>query len=134
MTMGVLTVLSTAAAPKVSISGSFILGRPKFDCKHGVWFCDVQFKGNGDRVIDVPTKDKLVKANFIHHGDGTIIVEFENALAEKGDFFSERGEEVILPSEFAQKFGCREMVILPGNYPIVPNGKYGYVIVSVRTK
>lgn len=132
MVILITSITQMYSAPKVSGEISFTLARPKFDCKKGFWFCNVKGGVKMDGVID-DLVDRLMLGMVTDNGDGTVKIEFQNQLAENGNFYAERGEEVELPKEISKAMGYNTITLIPGNYTVQSNGKYGFVIVRIKT-
>lgn len=132
MSVMVLNVLEASAVPKGSIGITFDLARPKKDCKSGLWICRIKTTATLDGVVD-EIIDRLVSGMITNNTDGTVKIEFQSPLMEKGNFFAERGEEVLLPAEISKALGYNSVTLIPGNYPVQSDGKYGYVIIPIKT-
>jgi hypothetical protein len=110
---------------------AFDIGRPKFDCKKGIWFCRTTI------IINQRFTDMSMAQVQLLEEESKVRLIFKNPLAEEvlsnGYFFAEKGEEVTLPQEVSRKLGVSSITLLPGKYKIDPStGKYGSVTVSVR--
>ncbi|HNF71090.1 MAG TPA: hypothetical protein PLP34_01685 [Chitinophagaceae bacterium] len=117
------------AGPKITITATFEVGRPKFDCQKGIWFCHVTIKGG-------PSAIRSVDANLTDNGDGTVSVELLGKLPETGtSFFGTDDEALVFPSEIARMFGYNSLEFIPGTYRIEASskGNFGTLRIRIRT-
>ena len=127
----VLGVLQAQAAPKVSLTLTFDLARPKLECISGPWICHLTIKGN------IEPGGRMVTGEFTNNQDGTMTIVFKSALPERASqFYAERDEVFDFPYEIAQQFGYQSIQLVPGTYSInrTDGSNYGSVTVNIKTK
>lgn len=126
----VLGIMQAQAAPKVSLTLTFELARPKLECKSGPWVCHLTAKGN------IEPGGRMVSGEFTNNLDGTMTIVFKSALPERANqFYAERDEIFDFPYEIAQQFGYQSIQLIPGTYNInrTDGNTYGSVTVNIKT-
>lgn len=112
----------------------FNIGRPKYNCQRGIWFCNI-------KVVVNPGMDvNMLSAKLLYHpDDGRITLKFlgelPDAVVKNGFFYAERGEEIRLPDAVCKKLRVSSVEVLPGRYKLDFSGdKYGSVTLNTRTE
>ncbi|MFP5470061.1 MAG: hypothetical protein ACLGGV_00555 [Bacteroidia bacterium] len=127
--------------PKIDISVHCDIARPKFDCESGTWLCDcyvdvnVDIFGNisgGNNGNNPKNKERLAFLDLAieeQNSQKQIVINFkeeDNIVKGEDFFFSEAGEDFVMPKEISSRLGYRELVLKSGKYPIDysrnPNG------------
>ena len=117
------------AAPKVVITASIIIGRPKYDCKKGIWVCFPT------PIISLEN-DRVVKTNIADNQNGTVTITFNSPLPESGNMFYADSDEITgLSAADARALGYNSVSFVPGSYKISPpsDSNYGSVTINVKT-
>ena len=118
------------AKPKITVTASVEIARPKYNCEYGFWFCNFQVNA------ELGSTGRIIKTEISDNKDGTVTLSFLTKLPENTSlFYADESEPVLLPLEICRIFGYNSMSLIPGTYRVnsPSNGNYGFVTVKVKT-
>ena len=113
----------TEELPPIGAKVTWTMGRPKFDCKKGIWFCkikDVKYPPDmpGDKSTSIFPSDDVSSSIYFNFSTKKAVVIMSGLVSDTSSYFyGDSSETLTFPDSVAAKWGYSKISILPGTYP-----------------